>query len=282
MLLLDQEPGGAPPDDDSADETYSKTMRLLLAAKSDRSHFSANRVNMGSAALCGVNLDEVGTWAVATHLPLPADFPRKAPRKGAPVKWRLWLNIPELKLWEAVALVTDTEPTSLRHSANAWMLGAGHGPLFEDGSFPSPYKREQFTDAMRLAEGATSTAGPIFWRTDLSPRPKANVSVVLGEVASFFAACNWPDMPPEIRALASQAVGGDAPAAETKEEREDRRLKACEAAGLTMPMSADGRLPDGIGKVAAADRVTRQTFSDDVRAALRRRKLLHRSGSTPK
>lgn len=68
------------------------------------------------------------------------------------------------------------------------------------------------------------------------------------------------------------------PEPEPKEQRQDRRLKACEAAGLVMPKSSAGRLPDGVGEVAGSAGVTRQTFSTDVKAALKRRESAKREG----
>lgn len=67
--------------------------------------------------------------------------------------------------------------------------------------------------------------------------------------------------------------------AETKEQRQDRRLKDCEAAGLSFK-DYGGRLPDGVGKVADAESVTRQAFSIDVKAALERRASAKREGAT--
>lgn len=67
-------------------------------------------------------------------------------------------------------------------------------------------------------------------------------------------------------------------ASETKEQRQDRRLKACVDAGL--PMNAKTRLPDGVGKVADAEGVSRQAFSTDVKAALNRRENAKREGAT--
>jgi hypothetical protein len=65
---------------------------------------------------------------------------------------------------------------------------------------------------------------------------------------------------------------------EKKEQRQDRRLNACEAFGLVMPNSYAGRLPDGIGKVAAMEGVERQPFSRDVKAAIERRNRLIKEG----
>jgi hypothetical protein len=56
-----------------------------------------------------------------------------------------------------------------------------------------------------------------------------------------------------------------------KEDRQERRLKLCLDAGLKMPTTARGRMPYGIGKVAENDGVERQTFTEDVKAALARK-----------
>ena len=68
---------------------------------------------------------------------------------------------------------------------------------------------------------------------------------------------------------------------ETKEQRQDRRLQACIDAGLPMnTRAALSRLPDGVGDVADLEGVTRQAFSTDVKAALKRRESAIREGAT--
>ena len=70
-------------------------------------------------------------------------------------------------------------------------------------------------------------------------------------------------------------------ATETKEQRQDRRLKACIDAGLPMDTKTVLlRLPDGVGDVADREGVTRQTFSTDVKTALKRRESATREGRT--
>ncbi len=67
----------------------------------------------------------------------------------------------------------------------------------------------------------------------------------------------------------------------TKEQRQDSRLQACIDAGLPMnTKTALMRLPDGVGDVADQAGVTRQTFSTDVKAALKRRESAKREGVT--
>ena len=69
------------------------------------------------------------------------------------------------------------------------------------------------------------------------------------------------------------------PQAETRVQRQDRRLQACETAGLNFK-DCGARLPDGVGKVADNEGVTRQAFSSDVKAALERRSAQKRAGGT--
>jgi hypothetical protein len=58
---------------------------------------------------------------------------------------------------------------------------------------------------------------------------------------------------------------------EGKEKRQDRRLQACIDDGLEMDARALLRLPDGVGRLAAKEGVKRQTFTEDVKAALKRK-----------
>ena len=91
---------------------------------------------------------------------------------------------------------------------------------------------------------------------------------------------------PAASVVTAGAPGGVEPATpapvekakESKEQREDRRLNACEAYGLVMPKKSEGRLPDGIAKVAKLEGIERQPFSKDVKAAIERRNSLKREG----
>ncbi len=90
--------------------------------------------------------------------------------------------------------------------------------------------------------------------------------------------------PTPVEAPAAPATDTAAPApvvqaTETKEQRQDRRLKACIDDGLPMDTKAAlSRLPDGVGDVAGREGVTRQAFSTDVKAALKRRDNARREG----
>ena len=78
-----------------------------------------------------------------------------------------------------------------------------------------------------------------------------------------------------LMALSPTPVG-----AKTAEQRQDRRLTDCEAAGLVMPKHPNGRLPDGVGKFALGMEITRQSLSADLKAALERRESEIREGRT--
>ena len=118
-----------------------------------------------------------------------------------PINWKLWLNMPQVALWEAVALLLNIDPRSLKHSPHGWPAGPGTGPHFEPGSFPSPVKLTTFDDAMLLAARAANYAGPIHLRTGLAVgMNKRTALVALPEVVAFFVGCDWPDIPAPLLA----------------------------------------------------------------------------------
>lgn len=81
--------------------------------------------------------------------------------------------------------------------------------------------------------------------------------------------------------LAMRCATQPAPVAtEQTADRQDQRLKACEDAGLLMPASHMGRMPQGIGEVAKRLDMTRQALTQDVKAALKRREAARRNGVT--
>jgi hypothetical protein len=83
---------------------------------------------------------------------------------------------------------------------------------------------------------------------------------------------------PDITPLESDAkvyesatvAGGSASGCETTEQRQERRYQACIDAGLTMPNDDYAHLPRGIGKLAKAEGIERQSFSEDLKAHIRR------------
>lgn len=134
----------------------------------------------------------------------------------AVIAWKLWTTVPHVKLWEAVALVLNIEPTSLEPLQDGWMAGPGRGPYFERRSFPKPELRDEFEKALSFAERGANYSGPIHLRIGLaSGMNKRTAEVSLSEVVAFFASCEWPDIPAPLLAL---VPAGEMPAESIKSE----------------------------------------------------------------
>lgn len=102
------------------------------------------------------------------------------------------------------------------------------------------------------------------------------------DIAAWAAGDGLASVDEALSLLAGTApVQATAVVAETKEQRQDRRLNACIDAGLPMrDKAALSRLPDGVGDVADREGVSRQAFSIDVKAALERLQDAKREGVT--
>lgn len=70
----------------------------------------------------------------------------------------------------------------------------------------------------------------------------------------------------------AQAKGKNTePAKESATARQDRRLQICVDAGYAMKERHLLRLPDGVGALAQQEGISRQAFTEDVKAALKRK-----------
>lgn len=66
------------------------------------------------------------------------------------------------------------------------------------------------------------------------------------------------------------AVVAASTAVESKEDRQARRYQLCVDAGLKMPDNDYASLPRGVGKIAEAEGIARQSFAQDVKGHIRR------------
>ena len=174
-------------------------------------------------------------------------------RTTAPANWAKWELIPQCTLWNAACLTLDIEPNT--DGAHDW-LTRKRPP---DG-FPA-----EFSDRLGVL---TANFDADVFRV-----------VQIADVAAAAIGWGW-GIPEAMKALVvARGAHRNAPT-ETKEQRQDRRLQACETGRLVMPKNSAGRLPDGVGKVADAEGISRQTFSTDVKAALKRRESATREGET--
>ena len=174
--------------------------------------------------------------------------------------WGTWAHMPKATLREAVLLSVDLEPRP--------------PVLMVAQCEPSKRYAEpgyEFDHRLTIASAHVDAAGPLH---PLGYMPllngPADATVSLREFAAWAICLGWnlPEhFPDALDELPTPAVT----APETKEQRQDRRLRMCLEAGLKMPRSAVGRFPEGVGAVAQKEGVSRQTLSADVKAALTRK-----------
>lgn len=77
-------------------------------------------------------------------------------------------------------------------------------------------------------------------------------------------------LPSEKQASSTKILAVAVEEIETKEQRQARRYEMCLDAGLVMPDNDYAGLPRGISKLAAREGITRQAFTEDVKAHIRR------------
>lgn len=181
-------------------------------------------------------------------------------RTSGPPNWDKWKHIPQAPLWKVACLSLGVEPSE---------------DIFGDAIATKrrfPPGKPNLQDRLEILQANLSNSGPIRPQGALSrgmlQDPKCKV--LLAEVAAFLMA-KGIEVPSEMATLAPTEEPDAEPEQETKEQREDRRLKMCEDAGLLMDKRALQRLPDGVGKQADIEGVSRQAFSDDVKYALKRK-----------
>lgn len=120
--------------------------------------------------------------------------------------WDFWLHMPEVKLWQAVALSMNIDPDSLKYHPQAWAAGPGASPIFTEDSYPSREERDTADKRLRLLV-ANKTVKNGFSPGTLSMSNPANHGVRLSEFAAWaIEIVKWPDLPPELVALARKQV----------------------------------------------------------------------------
>jgi hypothetical protein len=180
------------------------------------------------------------------------------------------MALPDVELWEAVSLSKNREPTDKLRN---WLERRA-----------DPDERGLSDEALDLLDRLKDCRRAIGWDRPIRPQghlyegmtQSVRCRVLLAEVAAFLKLAGY-EVPTEMHPDPRQA---ETSKSERAEERQDRRLRECEAANLKMPDSPLGRLPDGVGRMAEAEGVTRQFYSEDIKAALKRREERRRAGAT--
>jgi len=227
---------------------------------------------------------------------MPPEPKTWAPRPTEPIKWRIWLNAAETRLWECVALVVGLEPTSLREHPEAWMAGPNSGKVFDSKSFPGQESKKAFDEAMFLAVRSAMDDGPIgLTAASMSGPSKETARVSLREVVAFFIHIGWPGMPAELAAIGSAGrvpravprsrsnAESSEPARETAldhepaEQRCMRRLDRLRQLGGDMCMGSNGwvtcknKRRGALAALVREEKAAHRQYSDDkdVRLDLR-------------
>jgi hypothetical protein len=115
------------------------------------------------------------------------------PNNRAP-NWDKWRAIPDVKLWEGVALSLNIEPAAVSHSPNGWMADAH---LFNES--------QEFKERLFVATRNVGMQKPL--------QPKAfglqhleDCPVSLREFATWAVSLNWRSLPEEFVAMADVAA----------------------------------------------------------------------------
>lgn len=115
----------------------------------------------------------------------------------APIDWRYWRHMPEVKQWEACALSLNIEPSSMKHSNHAWMSGPGSAPIFTSASFPSDAVKTEFDKRLRLLGASLFKSGFFTTANKLVVGGRHLATINLEQFARWGLHVEF-EMPPEL------------------------------------------------------------------------------------
>lgn len=121
-----------------------------------------------------------------------------------------WNHTPEVELWQASLLSLNLDPHLMTHDREGWMNGPGGGPFLTDASFPNKSVKDEYLLRLRLLSKNLSNRD-FFSPCTLNMASPNKCGVLLSEFAAW--ACDvvkWPDLPPELVAIADTAKSKEA------------------------------------------------------------------------
>lgn len=116
-------------------------------------------------------------------------------------KWAKWQIIPEVRVWEAVALSLDIDPGLVRISSSSWMVGTH---IFEE--------KEVFADRIEMIARTVDRTGGLRV-VSKSGSEAQDYQILLGEVANWAASVGW-QIPAELQRVGiaySERVSSEIP-----------------------------------------------------------------------
>jgi hypothetical protein len=116
--------------------------------------------------------------------------------------WKEWAHTPNVRVWQACALSLNIDPHAMQATSTGWMSGPGHGPFFEDESFPDDDTKAEFELRERVLLANLSNRDH-FSAGILSMSTPGNHGVNLAEFATWAAGVvQWDNLPAELLAMA--------------------------------------------------------------------------------
>lgn len=104
-------------------------------------------------------------------------------------KWDKWRHVPDVRIWEAVALSLNIEPAKIKHSKDGWMADTH---LFDEG--------EEFRDRIFIAGRNLGGSGKALNPTAIVMGSPADSSVSLPAFAQWACSIDW-GIPAELNAI---------------------------------------------------------------------------------
>ena len=180
--------------------------------------------------------------------------------------WRLWRNIPEVQLWQAVALSLNLEPDAIaEEELSDWAWGANHFPRYAwRGDTPlSMQTAKRFSERLRvlyanlLALTRNRRIKGVFTRFTLDPYDGRESILYLSEFAGWALQVGF-DIPPELSAMAQNQEKKDGTRSVSRPQSETVAPNNTLASSNAMP----GKLPRiamGLLAVEAAWAIEQET-----------------------
>jgi hypothetical protein len=174
--------------------------------------------------------------------------------------WGKWLSIPEVRIWEGVALSLNIDPDKVNHHPESWMV--------DDHLFKEP---QEFKDRVVIAR-RNAGGGRALTLTTVQMGSVVNSYVVLKQFVSWAYSIGW-ELPERLLELNDVGVKTNA-TGDTLTSEEKKKLLACDAWSESELRDLLCGLPPNRGRPSTAD-------TNEAHEAIRRAVLLRELKANP-